>query len=61
MRGRVHGPWHEGTCRIVEDTASQARIHSALRKKYGWQMAIGDFFATLSRRKDKRAYLELTL
>jgi uncharacterized protein len=61
VRGRVRGPWHEGTCRIVEDAETQARIHAALRKKYGWQMAIGDFFATISGRKNKRAYLELTL
>ena len=61
MRGRVHGPFYEGTCRIVEDAEMQARIHAALRAKYGWQMALGDFFAALSGRKSKRAYLELTL
>ncbi len=61
MRGTVHGPWHEGTCRIVEDAETQTRIHAALRKKYGWQMAVGDFFATVSGRKNKRAYLALTL
>jgi hypothetical protein len=61
MRGNVHGAWHEGSCRIVDDAATQTRIHAALRKKYGWQMAVGDFFATVSGRKNKRAYLELTL
>lgn len=61
MRGNVRGEWHDGTCRIVEDEATQKRIHAALRKKYGWQMAIGDFFATITGRRNKRAYLELTL
>ena len=61
VRGRLRGPWHEGTCRVVEDAATQERIHAALRQKYGWQMALGDFFATLSGRKNKRAFLELTL
>jgi PPOX class probable F420-dependent enzyme len=61
VRGRVRGDWLEGTCRVVEDADTQSRIHDALRKKYGWQMAIGDFFATISGRKSKRAYLELTL
>jgi PPOX class probable F420-dependent enzyme len=61
VRGNVRGPWLDGTCRVVEDAAMQARIHAALRKKYGWQMAIGDFFATVSGRKGKRAFLELTL
>ncbi len=61
MRGRVRGPWYEGTCRIVEDAETQASIHAALRQKYGWQMALGDFFAAVSGRKRKRAFLEVTL
>lgn len=61
VRGRVRGPWHEGTCRIVEDAGEQARAHAALRRKYGWQMAIGDVMAALSGRKKKRAFLEVTL
>lgn len=61
MRGNVRGPWYDGTGRIVEDAAEQQRIHAALRKKYGWQMALGDFLATIAGRKNKRAYLEVTL
>jgi PPOX class probable F420-dependent enzyme len=61
VRGRVRGAFYEGTCRIVEDAETQARIHKALRQKYGWQMALGDFLATVSGRKNKRAWLELAL
>jgi PPOX class probable F420-dependent enzyme len=61
MRGKVRGEWHDGTARVLEDTAAQERAHAALRKKYGWQMAVGDFFATISGRKSKRAFLEVTL
>jgi PPOX class probable F420-dependent enzyme len=61
VRGRVHGEWREGTGRVIEDAAQVTRAHAALRKKYGWQMAIGDFFAALTGRIGKRAYLELSL
>jgi len=37
------------------------RAHAALRRKYGWQMAAGDFFARIAGRINKRAYLEITL
>ncbi len=61
VRGNVHGPWLDGTCRIVEDPGEQARVHAALRRKYGWMMAVGDFFAAISGRKKRRAFLEVTL
>ena len=61
FRGNVRGPWLEGTGRILEDDADRERAHAALREKYGWKMAIGDFFARLAGRIGKRAYLEITV
>ena len=60
-RGNVRGPWHEGTGRILEQPEEQQRAHAALRKKYGWLMAVTDFFAGLTGRAKKRAFLELTI
>jgi PPOX class probable F420-dependent enzyme len=60
-RGRVNGPWHDGQCRILEDSAYIARGHAALKKKYGWQMLVLDFFSTLTGRKSRRAFLEISL
>jgi uncharacterized protein len=60
VRGRVRGEWREGTGRVIGDPAHVARAHAALRKKYGWLMATGDFFASLTGRRATRAYLELT-
>jgi PPOX class probable F420-dependent enzyme len=60
-RGKLLGPWIDGTCAIVEDGAGQARIMEALRRKYGWQIRLLNFFATIAGRTDKRAYLEVTL
>lgn len=61
VRGTVRGEWREGKGRIVEDPAEVARAHAALRKKYGWQMAITDLFATIAGRVKKRAYLAVVL
>jgi hypothetical protein len=61
VRGTVRGPWLEATGRILEGGEDVKRAHAALRGKYGWQMAIGDFFARLAGRIDKRAYLEITV
>lgn len=61
VRGRVHGPWHEGSCRLVEEPGLAQRMHRALRQKYGWQLSVVDLFAAVSGRKQKRAYLEITL
>ena len=60
MRGKVHGDWHSGHGRIVEDAAQIARILEALGGKYGWQMSLGNFLARLTGRFDRRSYIELT-
>ncbi len=61
MRGAIKGPWHDGTVVIVEDKTLVERAHAALRKKYGFMMAMGDFFAGMLGRTAKRAYLEVTI
>jgi PPOX class probable F420-dependent enzyme len=60
-RGGVKGPWYDGECHIVDDAAQKERAHDALRKKYGWQMWIGDTLSRLSGRLNKRAFLEVAL
>jgi PPOX class probable F420-dependent enzyme len=61
VRGNVRGEWREGKGRLIEDPSEVTRALAALRAKYGWQMAMTDFFATLTGRKAKRAYLALAL
>jgi PPOX class probable F420-dependent enzyme len=58
-RGKVRGPWRDGTARVVSEPAAVARALERLHAKYGWQMAIADFFSRLSGRYSKRAYLEI--
>jgi PPOX class probable F420-dependent enzyme len=61
VRGKLRGPWHEGSCVIVQDPAQQQRAYAALRTKYGWMMKITDFFSGLAGKKSQRAVLEITL
>lgn len=61
FRGNIRGPWLQATGRILEREEEVRRAHSALRSKYGWQMAIGDFFARIAGRIEKRAYPEITV
>lgn len=59
MRGTTAGPWFEGTARGVAESALVEQVYAALRRKYGWQMYAGDFFAHLTRRYQRRAVLEI--
>lgn len=61
VRGNVRGAWVEGTGKVIEDPAHIARALEALRKKYGFQSAMTDFFAKLTGRFGRRAYMEITL
>lgn len=62
LRGRVRGElWLEGVGRVVEDPETLSRAYAALRRKYGWQMKLGDWMARLSGRYERRAMLELRL
>jgi PPOX class probable F420-dependent enzyme len=61
VRGKVLGDWEDGRARLVTDPAEQTRGYAALRARYGWQMRIGDFFATLTGRYHRRALIAFVL
>lgn len=61
MRGKVTGPWADGTCVRVEDPTHSARAYEALNKKYGLMMRASTFLRRLTGTLDKRAVLEITL
>ena len=60
VRGNVKGPFYDFTCRVTTDPGDVQRMLRALVDKYGWQVRMLNFFATLGRRIGRRAYLELT-
>ena len=61
VRGIVHGPWRDGTARIVDDPRLIADAHAMLRAKYGWQVRLLDLFSRLSGRIARRVWLEVVL
>ena len=61
MRGRVLGPWLPARAQLVSSTDCVNEALSAMRKKYGWQMALADIGARLTGRFNTRAYIELSL
>jgi PPOX class probable F420-dependent enzyme len=61
LRGNLKSNWAEGEARIVTERAVIAAALQALRSKYGMQMLFTDFFAKLSGRFRKRAYIEIML
>ena len=61
VRGIVHGPWREGSARLVDDPQAIAQARAMLRVKYGWQVTLLDFFSRLSGRIRKRVWLAVEL
>lgn len=61
LKGKVTGPWLDVRARIVEERDLQDQAYKALRRKYGWQMGLLNFFSGLSGKKSKRALIELRI
>ena len=59
VRGALKGPWHPGRGRRIQDPAAIEAAYRALRRMYGLQMRLADFFSRLAGRYQKRAILEL--
>lgn len=58
-RGKLMGPWIEVEATVIDDDAGRQTALRALRRKYGVVMWVGDFFAKLSGRFDRRAYIRI--
>ncbi|MGI9287087.1 MAG: PPOX class F420-dependent oxidoreductase, partial [Pseudomonadales bacterium] len=61
MTGKVTGEWYDAEAVLLDDEQDIDKAHRALKRKYGWQMWIGDFFARLNGRINKRAHIEIKL
>jgi PPOX class probable F420-dependent enzyme len=59
MRGRIGSTWLETRGRVVSEADLIERVYMALRRKYGWQMAVGNLVSKLTGRYAKRAIIEL--
>lgn len=61
VRGSLEGDFTPGVGRVVAEPETVEAGYAALRRKYGWQMHLADFFSRLTGRIHARALLELTL
>jgi len=61
MTGKLTGDWIDTEAHLLESRADRERALRALRRKYGVQMMIADFFASLSGRMHRRAYIRVDL
>jgi uncharacterized protein len=59
--GKITGPWINVSARIAEEPELIKRGYQALRKKYGWQMGMLNFFSALSGKIKQRALIELRI
>lgn len=61
MRGTVTGQWCDTAAYLLDKPKDQDIALQALRRKYGWQMHIGDIFARLTGKMGRRAYIRIDI
>lgn len=61
VRGRILGEWRDAQACLLEAEADKKLAHQALRARYGWQMAMLDFFAGLFGRASQREFIAVRL
>jgi uncharacterized protein len=57
--GQLLGQWVKGSAQCVNDAAEQKRIDALLRKKYGLQKALFDFFGRFSKAQSTALKIQL--
>ena len=61
MSGRVTGERLDTHAYLLDKPADNKTALAALRRKYGWQMAIGDIFANLTGKMSQRQYIRVEI
>jgi PPOX class probable F420-dependent enzyme len=59
VSGKVTGKWFDTHAYLLDKPADTKKALAALRRKYGWQMAVGDVFANLSGKMQRRQYIRV--
>lgn len=57
--GTLTGEWLETRAHLIDQPADTGRALAALRRKYGWQMTIGDCFSRLTGKMKRRQYIRV--
>lgn len=59
VTGKLTGEWVDTQAYLLQTPADSDKALKALRRKYGLQMAIGDCFATLTGKMNRRQYIRV--
>lgn len=59
VTGTLTGGWLDTRAQLLDTAADGDKAHKALRRKYGWQMALGDFFSTITGKMQRRKYIRV--
>jgi PPOX class probable F420-dependent enzyme len=59
MNGTLTGDWYDTRARVLDEPRDQQTALAALRRKYGWQMHMADFFSRLTGKMGRRAYIRI--
>lgn len=59
VTGTLTGDWVDTRARVLAAPAETDTALAALRRKYGWQMQMADFFSRLTGKMGRRAYIRI--
>lgn len=59
MSGTLTGEWRDTHAYVLDKQADRNTALAALRRKYGWQMRLADFFSGLTGKLGRRAYIRI--
>jgi PPOX class probable F420-dependent enzyme len=59
VTGTLTGEWLDTRAHLLDRQADKDRALRALRRKYRWQMAIGDCFSRLTGKMQRRQYIRV--
>ena len=59
VTGTLTGEWMDTQAFLLDTPEDEDTALQALRRKYGWQMCIGDFFSKITGKMGKRAYIRV--
>lgn len=61
ITGKLTGDWQEAEAILLDNATDKQQAHAELLKKYGWQMRMLDWGATLAGKKSKRVFIRVSL
>ena len=59
VTGALTGELHDSRAYVLDKPAEETLALAALRRKYGWQMLLADFFSNLTGKMKRRVYVRI--